>query len=179
MQTTTGPQLKVTYRPNFLDKHYADLLFLRLSRLFDTNQKKRQSLSFGDEGVTYTLYIRKKAIVRVCKPWIEDLLELKKLIPFESNYAVIQYYPNGKYGIIPHRDKETLQGTVISGVSLGVPRKLILSRFDNKVEINLLHGSLYNLEPPTNDFWSHSIEKDPNITKPRMSITFRFAPKIS
>ena len=88
------------------------------------------------------------------------------------NICVIQRYPSGKVGIKKHRDKEMKLGTTISGLSLGATRKLKLEYYDKNIEKDLLSGSLYVLNPPTNSYYTHCIEKD-STTEPRISLTFR------
>lgn len=45
-----------------------------------------------------------------------------------TTVLVIQRYHDGYAGILPHRDKEMILGTRISGVSLGATRKLLFER---------------------------------------------------
>jgi hypothetical protein len=42
------------------------------------------------------------------------------------------------------------------------------------LKIPLVSGSLYILKPPTNDHWAHSIEKEPEVKEPRISLTYRY-----
>jgi alkylated DNA repair dioxygenase AlkB len=102
---------------------------------------------------------------------------VEKMVDEKFNVCVVQRYPNGSYGINPHKDKEMIIGTTICGISFGAKRKLRLHspkymKLDN-IELDLEHGSLYVLKSPTNTYWSHEIVKDKNINKPRISLTFR------
>lgn len=91
------------------------------------------------------------------------LLQVKKKVEAVTgatfNYVVVQYYPTGKVKMNPHRDREMKPGTVIAGLSVGTRRRLTMSRTGclNKSFI-LAPGSVYELKPPTNDFWAHAIE---------------------
>jgi alkylated DNA repair dioxygenase AlkB len=52
--------------------------------------------------------------------------QITKLTGQCANFCVIQYYPNGRIIIPPHRDLEVTQGTSICGLSLGSLRTLNL-----------------------------------------------------
>jgi alkylated DNA repair dioxygenase AlkB len=97
---------------------------------------------------------------------------VQKLTSSEYTYCVVQYYPSGKVGINPHKDKEMIPGSTICGLSVGQNRTLRMSRNGKNIDLDLLSGSLYVLYPPTNDYWTHSILKDDSI-HPRISLTFR------
>ena len=93
---------------------------------------------------------------------------------------MIQQYPNGQSGIQKHRDKE--MSNMICGISVGIEdppsagQRRTLSMYQyNKLLLNqpLNNGSLYILLEPTNNFYSHAINKDDSIGV-RFSLTFRF-----
>jgi len=120
----------------------------------------------------------KRYAIAWCKlPILIDIRNhLEQLTGEKYNYCVIQYYPCGKVGIKPHKDKEMILGTTICGLSIGETRFLELSppKFVNeeKIILPLKSGSLYVLKPPTNSYWIHAILTD-DTTKPRISLTFR------
>jgi hypothetical protein len=68
-------------------------------------------------------------------------------------------------------------GTTIAGLSVGAERsfKIDFPNYSNlsPLEIKLFHGSLYVMEPPTNDHCYHSIPLDPSVSQIRYSFTFR------
>lgn len=146
--------------------------------------KKRFNRTYGDEGLVYTIefggYGGKpgKTVERVALPWsdIPHLKKLKRIVERVTNsvytYCVVQYYPCGKVGIKPHRDKEMTPGSVIAGLSVGQSRTLRMSRRGENLDLEIPSGSLYVFYPPTNDYWSHSILTDES-THPRISLTFR------
>ncbi len=140
---------------------------------------RRSGQSYGDPGIVYSVNIFGKTISKTVIDW----KRLKCLIPIRDkisaltgckcNVCYIQRYPCGKVGIKPHRDKEMTHGTSICGLSLGQTRVLSMLKYPNKkTDINLPPGSLYVLNPPTNDYWAHSIEKDESKGV-RISLTFR------
>lgn len=142
-----------------------------------TYPNKRSNCTYGDKGLVYTIKFSnggeslRRAIewdprIRVVKNKLEQITNQV------YNVCVVQHYPSGNIGISPHRDKEMTPGTTICGLSLGQERLLTLQNRKHKLEVNLNPGSLYIMRPPTNDFYSHSIEKD-ETKQPRISLTFR------
>ncbi len=146
--------------------------------------KRRFNRTFGNEGLVYKIkfggYGNRPVnwVERKAEPWDEvPLLSqirdvIQKVTKSVFTYCVIQYYPCGKVGIKPHRDKEMTPGSVIAGLSLGRRRTLRMSYWGENIDISLGTGSLYVFHPPTNDHWSHSILTDETQT-PRISLTFR------
>lgn len=140
---------------------------------------KRCCTFFGTIPV-YTVKYFGKTAHRKVYPWdtIPGLMEIKEYIESicKETFTVcaIQYYKNGAVGINPHRDKEMVTGTKIAGLTFGQNRTLILTSCNGskQYKINLGNGSLYIMNPPTNDKWTHCIPKD-DTTQPRISLTFR------
>jgi len=128
----------------------------------------------------YTVRYFGKTNHRQVLPWetIPGLPEIKSYIEdiCKETFTVcaIQYYKDGGVGISPHRDKEMIAGTKIAGLSFGQERELVLSSiYDNReLKVSLSNGSLYVMNPPTNDKWLHSITKDDSLSY-RISLTFR------
>jgi alkylated DNA repair dioxygenase AlkB len=182
-------RLEVDFYHNFLDPETAQDLYQHLEKHAqwrrDITPGRRVNQNYGDDGVSYEYSLRGNLIHRPTCPWSElPVLEsLRDAVSNVSrnryNYCVVQRYPSGRVGINPHRDKEMKHGTDIAGLSLGATRVLTLTppRFNrvdtNPINISLTPGSLYILRPPTNDYWTHSIEKDLTVTESRVSLTFR------
>ena len=143
-----------------------------------SQSEKRATLTYGDTGLSYRLDFYGKITIRKAIPWEElpILLHvrnvLQELTHQTYNTCVIQRYPNGKVGIAPHKNREMTSGTTICGLSLGETRVLTMSRNSKRFHIKLVPGSVYVLNPPTNDCWFHSIEIDETLG-PRISLTFR------
>lgn len=151
---------------------YIDSIFLKESR--------RTSLLFGDPGLVYSVTYQGVTSNTLALEWnnLPALYELKSLIEniTGQKYTVcaIQHYPTGNVGIGPHRDKEMVSGTRICGVSLGATRTIQFTRANHQPKsIPLLSGSLYCMNPPTNQKWLHSIIKESRIKQSRYSLTFR------
>ena len=141
---------------------------------------RRSSVLFGDDGLIYRVSYQDLDSEKEVLPWnyLKALPELKSLIEklTEQTYTVcaIQRYPHGRIGINPHKDREMGFGTRIAGLSLGATRTLSFSRdHHHPINISLPSGSLYVMNPPTNQIWMHSIIKEPTVTEPRFSLTFR------
>jgi alkylated DNA repair dioxygenase AlkB len=175
---------------------------IRFTREIVPHQRRNQT--YGDDGLVYSITFggysrrkpgglisdqsyggkRKNTVHRVAKPWsdVPILLPIKQEVEAVTgckyNFCVAQYYPSGRVGINPHRDKEMVPGTTIVGLSFGQTRKLSMGppRFLEDhfapLVLDLLPGSMYVFHPPTNDWWSHSIVKDESEF-PRISLTFR------
>lgn len=94
------------------------------------------------------------------------------------DYAVIQVYKaEGTYrkGIRPHTDSEQHRDMPIVGLSLfpdPAQQRPLTTSLPGKAsqDVELHHGSIYVLRPPTNDKWKHSLKERKQT---RVSITFR------
>lgn len=153
-----------------------DSTFETLLSLFPQHLHRRTKLTYGDDGLVYTINFRGNIARYNVLPWTKTLLQarehVRRLCPGDYNTCVVQMYPSGKIGINPHRDKEMVQGTTIAGLSLGATRTFLLTRKDELHIIPLPHNSLYILHPPTNDHYLHSIPVE-DEEHPRISLTFR------
>ena len=161
---------------HFLDEKEAEKYFNVFRNLDWKPIKRRQNKTYGNKGLSYDIKFRNGTVNRKAIEWTPELLTLKKLIEEQVKetftICVVQYYPCGKVGINPHKDKEMKKGTIICGLSLGQERKLKMEKSSEKYEFDLPSGSLYVMKPPTNDNWTHSIEKDDSVNS-RVSLTFR------
>ncbi len=183
------PQLDIDYYPAFLSPTEVNEIWTQLdSHLnFTTNVKhKRTTYIYGQPNLTYTIEFKGQSFKRQAIDWqtlpiLQTLRNrIAKLTGQEANFCVIQYYPTGRVTMQPHRDKEITPGTSICGLSLGSIRTLHLdpprwwgkTQEIDRLSLNLGQGSLYVLNPPTNDCWAHSIDKS-DSQFPRLSLTFR------
>ncbi len=181
--------LNFDYIPKFLTENEADAVFLVCNRLPWTERhlKRRANMTYGDEGLVYVVKFRNNVVVRKAISWdrLPILATLKAKVERETgtvyNFCAVMRYPNGDFGIGRHRDKEMIDGTTICGLSVGQERTFILTPpfFEgcDEVSINLQHGSLYAIKPPTNNYWTHEIPKEPRKIGVRYSLTFRNAPE--
>ena len=173
------------YYPEFIEKVNADSIckYLNETIVWPKNyNNKRCAMIYGDSGLKYTVNFSGKILERKTIDWdtLPILKEIRDFVAdltlsktdYKYNYCVVQRYPSGQFGIKPHRDKEMIPGTKIAGISLGETRELNMLRGTKNHRFYLPSGSLYVFNPPTNDYWSHTIvlNKSNNY---RISLTFR------
>ena len=140
--------------------------------------KKRNKTIYGSLD-TYSILYRGKIIDTPIHSWesFPELYSLAKRIEVTTsqpyNTCVIQIYNSGVVGIKPHKDKEMKTGSNIASISLGEMRSMRFERnhFD-MLDIPLESGALCVINPPTNDYWLHSIPTD-TTTNIRISLIFR------
>lgn len=94
-------------------------------------------------------------------------------------------YKDGLDHMGEHRDdeKELDPLSPIASVSLGAARDFIFRHKDTRgkqsskhidpVKLQLAHGSLLLMNPPTNRFWYHSLPIRKKVVTPRINLTFR------
>jgi alkylated DNA repair dioxygenase AlkB len=173
--------INVTFDEQFLDKDLANKLLDKCNGMFKYQNSKRSKLVFGNKGLVYTVTYQDKSKLTFAKDWsnFPDLLlvkdKLETLTGEQYNFCAIMSYPNGSAVIKKHRDKEMTLGSQICGISLGCTRRFQLTPIKTNCDpiiLDLNHGSLYCLLPPTNDYWLHEILPD-QTDKTRYSLTFR------
>ncbi len=179
-------QLDLDFYEKFLNFKESSALYTYLDKTLQWKTGNRRSnITFGDtelhsdgssRGLIYEVDFQGNIIKREAIPWDPEILKIRdkasEVTHEQFNICVVMKYPTGKVGINPHRDKEMKHGTIIAGVSLGETRTLSMSRGSRALDLELPPGSMYVFNPPTNDFWAHSILKDES-TGSRISLTFR------
>lgn len=123
-------------------------------------------------------------------PWIQELLSLKAraeeatpLVAYANlslpnlghNAVLCNLYRNGNDSVGLHADAEPEMRPVIASVSLGVERLFRLKRKDGSVAFSerLPHGSLLIMAGSTQKNFKHEVPKEPDVTQPRINLTFR------
>ena len=190
-QTFDLPDAEVVYFPDIYEKRHATRLFDALIKKVEWVQNTirfygKESLVprleawYGDAGKSYAY----SGIRMDPKPWIEELLEIKKAIEpiaeTQFNSVLINYYRDGQDRVAWHSDDEKELGTepIIGSVSLGAERKFKLRHKDydkngGQAEIMLAHGSLLLMKGPTQHFWKHEIPRTVRPVGKRINLTFR------
>lgn len=179
-----GYKLKLDYYMNMFtteeSEYIYDKLFEIVKPTIQKGKRTKSTLSFGVKGLVYTIKWYGKVTERRVIDWDDYpiIQEIRKRVENETGYTFntcgLHLYLNGNYGINPHRDREMKPGTVICGLTFGEERLLNMSLFKKDIlNIRLLSGSCYIFRPPTNDYYFHSIVKEKDRMKPRISITFR------
>lgn len=173
------PDLDVDLYPNVLTPDLTAAWCSYLDQIFPV-EESRTSILFGDPGIVYKVTYQSHTTEREVFPWdtLPGMPELKsltsKLTGQEYTVCAVQCYPNGRIGIAPHRDKEMIAGTRIAGLSIGAVRTIQFTRTGYEpVSIKLPSGSLYVMNPPTNQKWLHSIIREARVKEKRYSFTFR------
>lgn len=120
-------------------------------------------------------------IVMKAQPWDKRILELMNKINevhgTQFNACLLNYYPDGSTSISPHSDDESSLVTpvIVASVSLGATRSFVLEAKDKseKVVIPLTSGSLLIMGEKCQSLYLHSLNKEKDISSPRINLTFR------
>ena len=185
------PDADLEYFPNLFHENHATRLLDALVNKVEWVQNTirfygKESLVprleawYGDAGKSYAY----SGIRMDPKPWIKELLEIKKAIePLAStrfNSVLINYYRDGRDRVAWHSDDEKELGPnpIIGSVSLGAERKFKLRHKDHKQngnygEVMLAHGSLLIMKGETQRFWKHEIPRTARPIGKRINLTFR------
>ena len=183
------PDAEIIYYPDFFGKEKADVFFEKLKTEISWQQdditvfgktypQPRLTALFGNEGKPYSY----SNIVMQPHAWNSLLLFIKNEIEEVCNEnfttVLLNYYRDGKDSNGWHADdeKELGRNPVIASVSFGVERSFHLqhnSIKEQKLKINLEHGSLLIMKGPTQHFWKHQIPKTAKPIGSRINLTFR------
>ena len=183
------PDAEIIYYPDFFGKEKADTFFEKLKAKIPWQQdditvfgktypQPRLTALFGNEGKPYSY----SNIVMQPHAWNSLLLFIKNEIEEVCNEnfttVLLNYYRDGKDSNGWHADNEKELGInpVIASVSFGVERSFHLqhnSIKEQKLKINLEHGSLLIMKGPTQHFWKHQIPKTAKPIGSRINLTFR------
>jgi alkylated DNA repair dioxygenase AlkB len=183
------PNADIEYYPNFFESNRANELFEKLKNEIPWQQdditvfgktysQPRLTALFGNEGKPYAY----SNIVMQPNPWnpllqlIKD--EIEEVSKANFTTVLLNLYRDGKDSNGWHADneKELGQNPVIASLSLGAERSFHLRHNtikEQKIKINLEHGSLLLMKGETQHFWKHQIPKTAKIIEPRINLTFR------
>jgi len=114
-------------------------------------------------------------------PWSTNLLEIKNRIEPKAgvifNSVLLNRYRDGNDSISWHTDAEPELGRnpVIASVNFGETRNFQLRHIETKekIEIELVHGSLLIMQGELQHFWQHQVPKTSRKVKERINLTFR------
>jgi len=185
----TLPDAEIEYHSNFFDNNRANELFDKLKTEIPwqqdnitvfgkTHPQPRLTALFGNEGKPYSY----SNIVMQPNLWNPLLLFIKSEIEeiCQENFTTVllNYYRDGRDSNGWHADneKELGQNPVIASVSFGAERYFHLRHNtikEQKLKINLEHGSLLLMKGTTQHFWKHQIPKTTAAIGPRINLTFR------
>ena len=176
------------YVPNFYDKKTADKY---LSTFLESIAWKQESMNmygkqipfprltawYGDSDKPYSF----SGITLQPHPWSPELLEIKDNIEPKAdvifNSVLLNRYRNGNDSISWHTDaeKELGKNPVIASVNFGAERKFQLKHMqtNEKIELQLKHGSLLIMMGELQHFWKHQVPKTKTLQTERVNLTFR------
>ncbi|XP_040010135.1 DNA oxidative demethylase ALKBH2 isoform X2 [Xiphias gladius] len=145
----------------------------------------RKQATYGDAGLTYTY----SGVKRSACPWTPTLESIRDAVTKTTgqtfNFVLVNRYKDGQDHMGEHRDDEKELDPLcpIASVSLGAARDFIFRHRDARgkqgcrqiepVKLELAHGSLLLMNPPTNTFWYHSLPVRKRVLLPRINLTFR------
>ncbi|MBN3304242.1 ALKB2 demethylase, partial [Amia calva] len=133
----------------------------------------RKQATYGDPGLLYSF----SGVHLSAKPWTAVLEQIRDAVTKATghifNFVLVNRYKDGQDHIGEHRDDEReLDPTCpIASVSLGAARDFV--RRIPPVKLELQHGSLLLMNPPTNTYWYHSLPTRKRVLAPRVNLTFR------
>ena len=187
--TFSLPDADITYYPDFFDRARANELFEKLKNdvpwqqdhitvFGKTHLQPRLTALFGNEGKPYSY----SNIVMNPHAWNPLLMfiknEIEEIVGTNFTTVLLNYYRDGKDSNGWHADNERELGRnpIIASVSFGAQRSFHLQHNtlkEQKLKINLEHGSLLIMEGTTQHFWKHQIPKTTQPVGPRINLTFR------
>jgi alkylated DNA repair dioxygenase AlkB len=132
---------------------------------------------YGDRDKPYSF----SGIKLQPNPWTEDLLLIKSKVESQTdkvfNSVLLNQYRDGNDSISWHTDAEPELGNnpVIASVTFGATRKFQLRHKETKekIELELVNGSLLVMQGELQHFWQHQIPKSTTVKNGRINLTFR------
>jgi alkylated DNA repair dioxygenase AlkB len=183
------PDAEIIYHKDFLQSIEADVLFHQLMNETPWRQdpitvfgksypQPRLTALYGNQELSYGYSgIRMQPL-----PWTETLLEIKNkiehLTPVKFTTVLLNLYRDGKDSNGWHADNEKELGInpYIASLSLGQCRDFQLKHNtikEERIKIELHHGSLLLMGGTTQHFWKHQMAKTVKPIGPRINLTFR------
>lgn len=185
----------IDYEESFLPTKKADELFNFLINDIKWEQKYYKNYKTGEmfpqPRLTAWFADNKKmnysysGVTQAVQTWNTQLLKVKnkieELTKSTYNSVLLNLYRNGQDSVGFHADdeKEIEKNSSIASLSLGESRLFLLKQYKStnftidSREYYLSNGSLLVMSGTTQQYWKHSIPKDPKVNKPRINLTFR------
>lgn len=138
---------------------------------------KRKVAWFADAGITYTYAgVKKHGLA-----WTSDLLQIKEKVESitgaKYNACLLNLYHEGEEGMGWHQDNEVemVAESSIASLSFGAVRKFAFkhAKTNERVDIELAHGSLLDMKGVIQAHWYHSLPKTTRVKQMRINLTFR------
>lgn len=180
---------RLDWHEKFLDGPSADRLMARLQdlpwerrnlRLYGKQVREpRDTVWLGDASYRYS------GRTNTPHPWPDDLLGLVASVEQATgaryNSCLLNRYQDGKDSIALHADDEPELGPepTIASLSLGAARRFQIRGTEDRLDLQLTHGSLLCMQAPMQRHYRHGIPKEPKVTGQRINLTFRWILKYS
>lgn len=181
--------LNIQYIKNFYDCPFKEVykilhlepisFYKHYSNKFQKYIPRRKVCAFSDFIGKPYYYTGQYVIAKYAwPPLIKEMkLAVENKLGEKFNFALVNYYPDGDSQISKHQDDEKCldETKPIACLNFGAERQIIFREIDGSglFKFSPKNGSLYVMKDPTNKKWTHEIPKQPRISKPRISITFR------
>jgi alkylated DNA repair dioxygenase AlkB len=142
-----------------------------------TISTKRKVAWYGSKAFNYTYSnTTKQALI-----WTPVLLQLKEKaeqVTGETyNSCLLNLYHDGSESMAWHSDgeKDLKENGAIASLTFGAERKFSFKHktTQDKVDINLQHGSLLVMKGQTQKHWLHRLPPTTQLLTPRINLTFR------
>lgn len=176
------------YFPSFFSKSESDSFFTDLKTNIAWKQESmnmygkkvnfpRLTAWYGNNDKPYSF----SGITLNPLPWTNSLVKIKTQIEPKAgvnfNSVLLNLYRDGNDSISWHTDAEPELGRnpVIASVNFGATRTFQLRHIQTKekVEIELVHGSLLVMQGELQHFWQHQVPKTSKKVNERINLTFR------
>ena len=176
------------YYPYFFSKIESDFYFKELTDNIFWKQESmnmygkrinfpRLTAWYGENDKPYSF----SGITLNPLPWSSNLLDIKNKIEPKAcvtfNSVLLNRYRDGNDSISWHTDAEPELGKnpIIASVNFGETRNFQLRHVNTKekIEIELIHGSLLIMQGELQHYWQHQIPKTTRKVKERINLTFR------
>ena len=134
---------------------------------------------YGDPHAVYSW----SGLTQRPRPWTRALTRLRRRIEDTAgvplNAVLLNCYRDGRDSVSWHSDDERVLGPhpFIATLSLGATRRFQLAHRSAdvaRIDLDLTHGSLLLMRPPTQRHWKHRVPKQMRIRSPRINLTFRY-----
>jgi alkylated DNA repair dioxygenase AlkB len=182
------PDGRLTWLPAFLGPDEADSLLARCLAEVDWRQEEVQVFGRRHRVPRLTAWQGETAygysgLMHPPTAWSPFLLEVKARVEQASasrfNGVLLNRYRDGRDAMGWHADDEPELGSapVLASLSLGATRTFQLRHRTRtrlaRVDLELTHGSLLVMHPPTQQHWMHALPRRAAVTRERVNLTFR------
>lgn len=147
------------------------------TRLYPFGLKQNRLLwACGDPGTTHGF----RGVNVPIQPWPQELEvfrdQLTRIFHIRTNFCLVNHYRDGQDSVAPHVDGDLYADRqAVFTISLGITRRMRLVSLGKEADVafDVEAGDLFLMWGTLQQHWKHGIDKQPNITSSRYSLTFR------